>query len=89
MYGGPNAVKFNQHTRSIMNGSNHTLAEDTQSKFYNKKQDTATWCESENLWHEAFVQRRCAFLPEDGVDSRVRPVIFGDDAWNLLASLNT
>ncbi len=42
-----------------------TLAEHPKREFDDEQEDTAAWCETEDLWHEALVQRSGALFAED------------------------
>ena len=65
-----------------------TLSEYTQRKLYNEEEHSTSWCESKDLWHETFIERRGAFFAEDCHEGGECPVVFWYDAWNLGRTLN-
>ena len=54
-----------KHTPMTKQSAKLTCPEDAQGELYDEQQDTTTRRESQNLGHEALVQRGSAFFAED------------------------
>jgi len=54
-----------KHTPMTKQSAKLTCPEDAQGELYDEQQDTTTRRESQNLGHEALVQRSSAFFAED------------------------